>query len=63
MFVIHIQVEKDELDEFEILEQYADDNASFLSNVSAVNRVVHNVKSHVRDTLLVKINKLPQLNI
>ena len=35
------QAERGELEEFEILEQYADDNASFLSSLSAVNRVLH----------------------
>ena len=32
--------EEGELEEFEMLEQYADDNASFLSSLSAVNRVL-----------------------
>jgi hypothetical protein len=38
-FFIH-QVENEELHEFELLEQFADDNASFLSNISAVNRAL-----------------------
>lgn len=38
------QVEVEELQEFEILEQFADDNASFLSNVSVVNRVLDQKK-------------------
>lgn len=37
-------MELDELQEFELLEQYADDNASFLSNVSAVDRILTNHK-------------------
>ena len=38
------QVEKKELDEFEYLEHYADDNVSFLSNVSAINSALVNKK-------------------
>ena len=37
-------VEVEDLEEFELLEQYADDNASFMSNISAVNRVVQENK-------------------
>ncbi len=40
LFICVFQVEADELEEFMLLEQYADDNASFLSSVSAVNRAV-----------------------
>ena len=38
--VCGLQVERGELEEFEILEQYADDNASFLSSLSTVNAVL-----------------------
>jgi len=34
------KVEHDDLEEFEFLERYAEDNSSFLSNVSAVNRIL-----------------------
>jgi len=37
-------VEAGELDDFEYLEQMADDNASFLSNLSVVERKLHNEK-------------------
>lgn len=37
-------MEFEELEEFELLEQYAEDNASFLSNVSAVNRMLSDHK-------------------
>ena len=42
--LVLLQVEKEQLDEFEILEQYADENTSFVSNVSAVNRILLNKK-------------------
>ena len=46
------QIEEAELDEFELLEQYADDNASFLSNVSAVNRVLNQHKVIYGDLII-----------
>lgn len=42
--VLLTQIESEELQEFEILEQFADDNASFLSNVSVVNKVLSEEK-------------------
>ena len=38
------QCEAEELEEFEILEELADDDVSFISNVSTVNKVVTHLK-------------------
>ena len=44
-------MEANELEDFEILEGFADDNASFMSNMSAVERKLHHEKVQ-RNTIL-----------
>ena len=38
------EFEQDELEEFELLEQFAEDDASFMSSVSAVDKVLQKKK-------------------